>query len=116
MNSFSVNSAAYNDSSPAWSKTSSNSPDDPLVMIQGALNGAYCNTFLFWSQIQRAQIAGGIQAVQQLIGIGFLNYTRGLGPALPLPAFPIVNFSPPITGGPGSVNCQEALSAGSWTA
>ena len=90
-NSFSVTSAAYNGSSPSWPKNSSNS-DDPLVFVQGKLNGVYCNTFLFWSQIQRAQIAGGTASVQQLIGTGFLNYSRGVSPALPLPAFPIVNF------------------------
>ncbi len=114
MATFVVTSAAYNGSYPAWPKNSSNS-DDPLVFVQGKLNGVYCNAWFFWSQIQRAN-AFGVGAVQQLIGTGFLNYSRGVSPALPLPAFPIVNFPPPVTGGPISVNCQEALNAGTWTA
>jgi hypothetical protein len=119
MNSFSVTSAAYNGSAPAWPKGSSNSPDDPLVWVQGTIDSVYCNAALFWSQIQRAQIAGGTQAVQQLIQAGFLNYARLSTPLLPLPTFPIVNFPPSITGGgPASVsvNVQEALNAGTWTA
>jgi len=113
-NSFSVTSAAYNGSYPAWPKNSSNS-DDPLVFVQGKLNGVYCNAWFFWSQIQRAN-AFGVGAVRQLIGTGFLNYISRSTPVLPLPVFPLVSFPSPITGGLTSVNCQEALSAGTWTA
>jgi hypothetical protein len=117
MSTFVVSSASYNASPPSWPKGSSNGPDDPVVFVQGTVDGVYSNVWLQWSAIQTANIAGGVAAVQSLIAYWFRAYVS-VQPKFfaNQPQFPVANSIPaPITGNGTSTTCQAAM-VGTWTA
>jgi hypothetical protein len=121
---FVVKTATYDGSAPSWSQGSSNGPNDPLVCIQGTVanfNGYFpwagigvVNNYtfgfviqLFWSQIQRANLAGGIASVQSLIAVAVQQVWLGL--PVVLPTFQAIVFPAPVTDGSSSVVCAAAM-------
>jgi hypothetical protein len=130
---FTVLSASYDGSFPT--PQSGQAQADPLICVQGTLSGfsgwfpsagVVSNfsfkfvTYLFWNQIQNANIASGTAGVQSLIAAQVQNFWLGL--SVPLPTFPAATSIPaPVTGGGasagylGGTTCWQAL-VGSWSA
>jgi hypothetical protein len=87
-------------------------------MVHGTCDGVYCNALLWWSAIQTANIAGGVAAVQQLIGYWFKKYVETHPKIFAnQPKFPVAqNIPAPVSGNVNGANatCQEAT-VGTWT-
>jgi|HubBroStandDraft_4_1064222.scaffolds.fasta_scaffold866890_1 hypothetical protein len=123
-NSYTVTSAVYDGSFPTQQPGATETLNDPLVWIQGTVNGVRVFAWLFWSLIQAASFVG-TSAVQNLLAAAFLpSYnlmTQQYGLVTPpVPNYPnVANIPAPVTGlkGPyGStfISCSQAL-VGSWS-
>lgn len=114
-NSFSVFVAFYNGSYPAPTPPL---VADPHVWIQGTCNGKSVGyVAVSWSAIQRANAVSGVEGVRALLGSILLGLVNGppypQAPALPSGS---IDIPPAVTSGAESVICQEAMSAGQWSA
>jgi hypothetical protein len=123
MSIFIVNSATY---------FGTGTDKNPKVYVQGRISnfngyvpcvGLETNysgnvfALLFWDQIQQANLAGGVSAVQALLAVEFMNSIQG-PPFVSAPVVPASSKIPlPIMGTPNQQNatCVEAM-AGTWAA
>jgi hypothetical protein len=106
-NSYSVDVAIYDGSSVS---------NDPLVWTHGFFNGTSAGYVpVYWSAIQRANVTGGVAAVQKLLGPFLMGAVTGQ-PFTPAPHIDgTISIPAPVTRGSASVTCAQALVA-PWTA
>jgi len=109
MHSYTIDVAAYDGSSPAPTPPLQ---ADPFVWIHGTVDGQSAGYLpVFWSAIQRAYAFGGTAGVQALLAPVLLSCIV-IGPPYPqAPPLPNTQISipAPVTGGPKSVVCAQAL-------